>query len=98
MEALVQPILDVLNFIGWLFLNIKNLVEYLIQPIKFVITFLAEFFGAFSTLATPDNLWTQDYAGLQFVSQLPYWNVLSGIFFGLIIFLGVFTLIKIIKV
>lgn len=74
---MLQTIYDLATFLGWVWQNITDIMGNAFLPIKYVYTFLRQFFiTAFSAPVAQDEMWTFDDSILGLFSSIPYFSVL----------------------
>jgi hypothetical protein len=89
-----QTASDFLVFLGWVFQNISLIVKDAFLPVRYVYTFLQQFFdSAFAPVVSPAPIWQFSDEILALFNAIPYFNVLIiSLVLGLTILMAVFTL------
>jgi hypothetical protein len=92
-EYINHNISDVFVFMGWLFNNLKLIVEKLFIPVKFFYTFIKSFVG--TAFLSPDNfstktIWSFNGQVLSVFQSVPFWSTLTTILgVGIMVLVGI---------
>jgi len=69
---------DFFVFLGWFFSNLGYILNQLIAPIKYILTFSKFFFvGALDDPATTTEIWNFSTSTISVFEAIPYWSELS---------------------
>lgn len=92
---MLQTIYDLATFIGWLWGNITEIFGNVFLPIKFIYTFLRQFFiTAFGPPIATTELWTFPSDVLGLFGGIPYFDIIVQ---GAIIALTLMMCVYIVK-
>jgi len=95
LEFLNHNASDIFVFAGWLFHNLKIVVEKLFLPIRYIYTYLKSFVSqAFmSPTTSAKEIWSFPAQIMEVFQAIPYWTVFSTILgLGILIIIGVASL------
>jgi hypothetical protein len=86
-----QTASDFLIFLGWAWQNISLILRDVFLPVRFIFTFLKQFFdSAFSPVVQPEPLWQFSDGIMGLFGTIPYFNTLL-----LVLLLALTTLISV---
>lgn len=89
-----QTASDFIVLIGWLWKNITTLLGDTFLPVRYVFTFLKQFFySAFASPITPDTIWTFDAGTKSVFAHIPYFGTMISVaIIGITILMIIFIL------